>query len=175
MCLLLQLLQDQCHNARPLHHYQLINSQKHAEQGHQLHSKKLFDLEFPSIVSLVDSGSFLEPDLSASGSTDNVDNNETIGSSQSRTRSSINITETEKGPEGIQVFDINVLYNIFQLLFCPYCKKNSLILCEITTRKCSLTLLYELKGVCGWKHKFYNSRKNQRAYEVNRKFVLCIQ
>ena len=95
--LLLQLLQDQCHNARPLHHYQLINSQKHAEQGHQLHSKKLFDLEFPSIACQVDSGSILEPDLSASRSTDNVDDNETIGSGQSRTRSSINITELRKG------------------------------------------------------------------------------
>ena len=84
MSLLLQLLQDQCRNARPLHHYQLINKiQKHAEQGHQLHSKELFDLEFPSIASEVDSGSILEPDLSASGSTDNVDNNQTIGSSQS--------------------------------------------------------------------------------------------
>ena len=38
MSLLLQLLQDQCHNARLLDHYQLINKiQKHAEQGHQLH------------------------------------------------------------------------------------------------------------------------------------------
>ena len=84
MSLLLQLLQDQCHNARPLHHYQLINKiRKHAEQGHQLHSKELFDLEFPSIASEVDSSSILEPDLSASGSTDNVDNNQTIGSSQS--------------------------------------------------------------------------------------------
>ena len=59
--------------------------------------KKLFDLEFPLIASQVDSGSILEPDLSASGSTDNADNNETIGSSQSRTRSSINITELRKG------------------------------------------------------------------------------
>ena len=57
------------------------------------------------------------------------------------------------------------------MLFCPDCKKSSLILCEITTRKCSLALLYELKGVWGWKHEFYNSRKYQRAYEVNRKFV----
>ena len=52
-------------------------------RGDQLHSKKPFDLEFPSIASHVDSGSILEPDLSASGSTDKVDNNETIGSSQS--------------------------------------------------------------------------------------------
>ena len=61
MSLLLQLLQDQSHNvnARPQHHYQLINSQKHAE--HQLHSKKtLFYLEFPSITSQVDSGSIME-------------------------------------------------------------------------------------------------------------------
>ena len=89
----------------------------------------------------------MEPDLSASGSTDNVDNNETIGSSQSRTRSSINITEQRKGLKDSGFFDINVLYDIFQMLFCPDCKKNSLILCEITSRMCSLALLYELKGV----------------------------
>ena len=69
-------------------------SEKHAEQGHQLHPKKLFDLEFPSIASKLTFDSILEPDLSASGSTDNVDNNESTGSSQSRTRSSMNITET---------------------------------------------------------------------------------
>ena len=83
------LWQINTYNARPLHHYQLINLQKHAEQGR---SKKLFDLEFPSIASQVDFGTILEPDLSSSGSTDNVDNNETIGSIQSGTSSSINIT-----------------------------------------------------------------------------------
>ena len=51
MSLLLQLLQDQCHNARPLHHYQLINKiQKHAERGHQLHSKNCLTWNFHQLL-----------------------------------------------------------------------------------------------------------------------------
>ena len=127
------------------YHYRLISSLT-CRTGASASIKKLFDLEFPSIASQVDSGSILEPDLNASGSTDNVDNNETTGS---RTRSNIEITETEKGPEGFRFFDINVLYDTFQMLFCPDCKKNLLILCEITARKCGLALLHELQWVCG--------------------------
>ena len=85
------------------------------------------------------------------------------------------VVDDVKKPQGNRMVDMDLLFVVFELLCCPSCKSYLKLFeenryglaCELKLKCCN--------SKCYWEHVFYNTKKTQRAYQINRRAFYSVR